>query len=88
MTIDPVEKLVEDGLRAAGIEFVRDHESDLDFYLPALDVHIECKQFPTDRVVGQLRKERDVLLVQGVHAARVFAEMISKTECPCGRVTL
>jgi hypothetical protein len=80
-TDDPIELIIADGLRRAGIRFV--HESDnksqaLDFSLPDLGVYIECKQFPSVRTSEQLAEFPNVILIQGRVAAWAFATMIAK----------
>jgi len=80
----PVEKLVRDALIRAGVEFK--YETDfspeerqagvLDFYLPESDTWIECKQFHADRVVNQLRDRENVILIQGMDAARAFFRLL------------
>ena len=73
---DPVEELVELALRQAGITFER-KPGGLDFYLPTFQTYIECKQFYTARVLKQLAGTRNVILIQGMPAARAFAAMIN-----------
>lgn len=78
-TTDPIELIVADGLRKAGVAFV--HESDnkgqmLDFYLPQQQVFIECKQFSTDRTAAQIAGIPNVIVVQGRIAAETFAALL------------
>tara|TARA_E500000318_G_scaffold109851_1_gene123819 strand:- start:1359 stop:1601 length:243 start_codon:yes stop_codon:yes gene_type:complete len=78
---DPIERIVADGLTSADIEFVVDGEDDrckgLDFYLPAHDVHIEVKQFHTDRVSEQMARAENVIVIQGKRAAETFAALLT-----------
>lgn len=77
---DPVERIVASGLQAAGIRFSRDPSTDpLDFYLPDFDVHVECKQFASDRTAGQLSRADNVILIQGRKAAELFASILSRS---------
>lgn len=76
---DPVEKIVANALNARGIRFVNGDDPrsvGLDFYLPDLRLHIEVKQFHTYRTAEQMSRVQDVIVIQGKHAARMFAEMI------------
>mgnify|MGYP000875157366 CR=1 FL=1 len=75
---DPVERTIAESLDAAGIRYVRGYGTrDLDFHLPEHDIRIECKQFFTPRVADQLAANHDVILIQGMGAARAFAAMIA-----------
>ena len=82
---DPVERLVAQALISAGYEFRYEQSTDpgrtfpapkLDFYVPSLDLWIECKQRWSSRTERQLHGLENVILVQGVSAARAFAKMI------------
>jgi hypothetical protein len=78
-TDDPMEMIIADGLKRAGISFV--HESDnksqsLDFSLPDFGVYIECKQFPTDRTSAQIAPFPNVIVIQGRASAYAFASLI------------
>lgn len=81
-TDDPMELIVADGLKRAGIRFV--HESDnkeqtLDFWLPESGIYIECKQFPTERTSAQIAPFSDVIVIQGRAAAHLFVSMITRS---------
>lgn len=76
---DPMERIIADALDAKGIRYVRDGQGDtanLDFYLPADDVHIEVKRFHTDRIAEQMSRAPNVIAVQGEAAVRFFAALI------------
>lgn len=80
MITDPVEKIIAEALTAKGIQFIHDGhgeitEKNLDFYLPDYDVYIECKQFHTDRSSEQLKRHPNVILIQGMEAAKFFSIM-------------
>lgn len=80
MTEDPVEAVIADALRSAGIEFVTEDDQRakrLDFYLPSLDTHIEVKRFHADRVLDQMKRSDNIIVVVGMGAARALAKMIS-----------
>ena len=78
---DPMEKIVRDALESAGILFVEERDQracGLDFYLPIVDVHIEVKQFHTDRISEQMSRVPNVIAIQGIEAARLFAKMLAR----------
>lgn len=65
---DWLEKEVAELLTKRGIDFIHESQnngSNLDFYLPSYDVYIEVKQYHTDRVINQLSKKDNVILIQG-----------------------
>jgi hypothetical protein len=80
---DPVERLIYDALLASGIPFAMDgHRADglcrgLDFVTHD-GIFIECKQFHTDRVAAQMKRADNVICIQGMAAARFFAEAIAR----------
>lgn len=78
MITDPVERIIAEGLTAKGIRFIHDGygvttEKHLDFYLPDYDVYIECKQAHSDRSSEQLKRHPNIILIQGLEAARFFS---------------
>lgn len=74
---DPVERIIADALNNLGIEWEQQqHNGALDFFLPNYNLHIECKQFYTERVTKQLELYPDVVLIQGRKAAEQFAIML------------
>lgn len=78
---DPIEKIVADGLAAAGIRFVHESESKdrtfaLDFYLPDFCIFIECKQFWSAGLSEQMKRCPNTIAIQGREAAHTFARMI------------
>jgi hypothetical protein len=77
--IDPVERIIADALDAAGLAYTRGPETPagLDFHLPLFDLHIECKQFHSPRIAGQMARAGNVVAVQGIGAAHVLASWIS-----------
>ncbi len=77
-TVDPVEKVVEDALVDAGIEYLRENGVDrhMDFYVTFWDVWIEVKAMHTPRIADQMAREKNVIAVQGIDAARLLAAMI------------
>lgn len=88
---DPVEIIIKDALADAGIAFTIDGEKGhpdrgLDFYLPLFDLHIECKRMHTDRIAEQCSRFEDVIVVQGIEAAKTFAAFI-KGPADKGRLT-
>ncbi len=74
---DPVETIVRDALEARGVKYTVGHETHaLDFDLPDLGCQIECKQFHTPRISDQLSRHADVIVIQGMGAARAFAKLL------------
>ena len=82
---DPVEATVARALQRAGYQFEHEKLLDpdavppsrrLDFYIPMLDLWIECKQFSSERTTRQLHGLTNVILIQGMAAAKAFEQMI------------
>ena len=74
---DPIENDVAVGLHKRGVGY--DYpDNGLDFYLPDFDVHIECKQFYTDRITDQLQRADNVIVVQGKKAAKFLREILEE----------
>lgn len=79
-TIDPVEREVRSALAIRGVDFVEEEDpraKNLDFYLPDYDLHIEVKQFHTERSNEQLSRAPNVILIQGMGAASAFATLLN-----------
>lgn len=81
-TNDPVEKMIGDSLTAAGFEWQheghpdrRDDPVTLDFKIVG-GPHVEVKRFHTPRCERQLAQVENVILVQGIEAARWFSELL------------
>lgn len=81
-TTDPVERIVGGALEAAGYAPKHEGHPDrvgdgptLDFEL-ANGIYIEVKRMHTPRVERQLAQTSDVILIQGMEAARWFAQAI------------
>lgn len=78
MIRDPVEREVALGLRDARIAFsMGTNEARLDFFLPEHGVYIECKQYHTLRIAEQMSRANNVIVIQGIAAAKLFRKMIS-----------
>lgn len=79
---DPVEQVIYDALLEGGWNFTNDPEetAGLDFKLnrPDFPVYIECKRFYAPRVAVQLGRANDIIVVQGIEAAFLFARMLTK----------
>lgn len=78
---DPLELKVAEILNQKGINFI--HESQgytngLDFYIPEAECYIECKAYHADRVVKQLEKGGNVILIQGYKALTFFSNLTLK----------
>ena len=80
---DPIEKIVREGLDAAEIVWMGENgtEAKLDFFLPDYDVHIEVKQFHSDRIAEQMSRATNVIAIQGREAAEFFADRLKKSAC-------
>lgn len=76
---DPVEATVQHALDKVGVYYRSEHECAhaLDFCLPDYGVHIECKRFHSERSANQLSRADNVILIQGMEAARFFARAIT-----------
>lgn len=84
---DPTEKIVAEALDAAGIKYHRDgarkgraakeQSKGLDFFLPNQGIYIECKRFHSPRIAEQLKRDPNIIVIQGERAARVFAWLLS-----------
>jgi len=79
VTSDPVELIIAEALRDASIGFTTPDErhdpTGLDFRLEN-GVEIECKRFHSARITGQLAQAPDVIVVQGMGAAKFLARLI------------
>ena len=77
---DPVEAIIADALDAASISYVGENDianaARLDFFLPHHGLYIECKRMASDRSSDQLSRADNVILIQGIAAARWLATMI------------
>lgn len=77
--IDPTEDIVRKALDAANIIYSTERDErnhDLDFYLIEHAIHVEVKQFHTDRISEQMSRVPNVIAIQGKEAAQFFALMI------------
>ena len=81
MKPDPMEEKMASALTAAQIEYVTDTDPrslDLDFYLPAQNVHIEVKQFHSDRIAAQMARAENVIALQGRKAVGLFCALLHR----------
>lgn len=77
LSSDPIEAIVETALAEVAISYTKsDGNEGLDFFLSGQDVWIECKQFFSPRIAGQLATHENVIVVQGRQAALAFAKML------------
>lgn len=82
-TADPVEREVALTLAKHGIRYHRDLRHPmtgrvLDFFLIDHDLFVEVKQFHTDRLEQQIAGVTNVLVVQGMPAAKAFGALLEK----------
>lgn len=79
-TTDPMEQIIEAALLAQGIAYTTDHggsnPAGLDFYIPALDLHLEVKRFHSDRIAAQMARAPNVIAIQGQSAVLFMARLI------------
>ena len=76
---DPMEKIVREALTKAHVKFVEEEDLralGLDFYLVDQGVHIEVKQFHTERINTQIQRAHNVIVIQGIEAAQYFASLL------------
>lgn len=89
-TNDPVERMIGESLTAAGFKWKHEGHPDrrndpitLDFEI-ADGPYIEVKRFHTPRCETQLNQVENVILVQGIGAARWFADLIMAARIEAG----
>lgn len=74
---DPVEKVIADALDEMGAAYDAPcPETDLDFYVSSFGIWIECKRFHTPRTTEQMSRVKNIIVIQGMKAAEVFAALI------------
>lgn len=83
---DPIELMIAQSLNMANIEYIHESERtgipqlpgqrNLDFEIPAWKIFIEVKQFHTDRIADQIKGFENVIVIQGIEAARFFCQMV------------
>ena len=79
MSADPVESIIATALRARGIPYLTESQPGsigLDFLLTDYGVHIECKRFHSPRISEQMSRAPDVIAIQGMAAAELFAALV------------
>ena len=78
--VDFLEESLGEALTEKQIQFT--HESEiktepvLDFHLPDHDIHIEVKQYYSDRIAKQLQSKQNVIVLQGRKAVAFFNQLI------------
>jgi hypothetical protein len=78
---DPVEKIIADALDEAGIAYMRGRATgELDFYLVASGVWIECKRAHSPRIADQMARYPHVIAVQSIEAAQLLARWVNRDE--------
>lgn len=82
LTDDALERMVAEGLAAAGLGFVTDfggsNPSGLDFRLTGNGVEIEVKRFHSPRICEQMSRSENVIAIQGAEAVRFFAALLHR----------
>lgn len=74
--MSPIEAIIAEALETAGLEF-ETNKLGLDFYLPDIDLYIECKQFYAPRIAEQMARADNIIVVQGRRAAQLLADSIT-----------
>jgi hypothetical protein len=76
----PIESKIGKALDDAKINYVDgtdERAKGLDFYLIDLDIHIECKQFHTERISEQMSRSSNIIAIQGMKAADLFSDLLA-----------
>ncbi len=74
-----MEQKIEDALVVTGIPFeCGPNATTLDFWIPAWNLHIEVKQFHSERIGRQMAQAPNVIVAQGAAAVEWLAEMIKR----------
>ena len=83
---DPIEKIINRALVENGIPTVRNYPRrstergvEMDFRLPC-KVSIEVKRYHTDRALEVLRKNKNIIYIQGQQAAITFEELLGRNK--------
>lgn len=77
---DTMEEIIRNALDRSPLIYVEEEHPDakgLDFYLPFVGVHIEVKQFHSERIAEQMSRADNVIAIQGIGAAKLFAQMLA-----------
>ena len=77
--VDPVECIIYDALVENGVPFTNNARltDGLDFMIEVdPPVYIECKQFHSPRITGQMARQKNVIAVQGLDAAHWLAGIL------------
>jgi hypothetical protein len=83
---DPMEKMLRDSLIEADYAFTEDGKPGsevnkaLDFHLTDEGVHIEVKQFHSDRISGQMARVPDVIAAQGAVAVKFLSDLLASSK--------
>ena len=76
---DPVERIIANALTNARMVFQHEREPErLDFYIPVHNVFIECARQYTPRKIEQASRAENVIIVQGLEAAKFLAMLIER----------
>lgn len=79
MSQDPMELIIRAALEREGFRWSDERSKQnkgLDFYLPDYGIHIEVKQFHTDRVSEQMSRSSNVIVAQGRDAVEFLAALL------------
>lgn len=77
---DPMERIIEDALIAAGIAYESDFGNgtphNLDFHLTDYGIAVEVKRLHTPRITAQMARVDNVVVAQGKEAVEFLAKAI------------
>jgi hypothetical protein len=78
----PIESIVRSALEREGLAFTEDGKPggdvncNLDFHLTDYGIHVEVKQFHSDRIAEHMARATNVIAIQGKEAAEFFAAIL------------
>ena len=76
-SLDPMEEPIRQALDDAGLTYRRNDPLDFELTDPEEAIGIECKRFYSPRIAEQIAHRDNVIVIQGLDAARFFARLLS-----------
>lgn len=80
---DPMELIISAALKREGFAYSDERSPQnkgLDFYLPEYGLHIEVKQFHSDRIAEQMSRAENVIVAQGRGPVEFLAALLCDYE--------
>jgi hypothetical protein len=79
---DPMEVIIAAALDTRGVRYIHESEGKektdgLDFYLPEFGTYIELKRLYAPRIVTQMERVNNVIVIQGMEAALAFESLLA-----------